>query len=684
MILHALTTFLGSFLLFQVQPLVGRFILPWFGGTPAVWTTCMLFFQTLLLGGYAYAHGATLLPRRHQPWVHGALLLLALFFLPVAPDPELWKPSPEDPPVRSILFLLTATVGMPYLVLSASAPLVQHWFTRDFPGRSPYWLYALSNAGSLLALLSYPFVVEPILALRLQSTLWSWGFALYAALCAVCAAWPLLARRKEEAVSIEMAPPGALRNSLPLARADLLLWVALSACGSALLLATTNQLCQEVAVVPFLWIAPLALYLLTFILCFRTERGYDRILWGLLFAAAVFFACRTLALGTNATLPAQVLVFLGALFVGCLVCHGELVRSRPDPTHLTTFYLSMAAGGALGGVFIGLAAPALFTGLWEYPLSWCLTAVVVLVAWFRGGVFRSARWLAPTALVALAALIVFTAGHLRKWSPYSIWAERNFYGVLRVTRFEVAAGNGFSLLHGRTMHGMQFSDPDKRATPTTYFTPESGVGLALRHHPRNGGPLRVGVVGLGAGTLAAYGRKGDTFRFYEINPAVITVARERFFFLKNSPARIGTVAGDARIVMERELAGGSAGDYDLLVVDAFSSDAIPVHLLTRECFDLYRRRLRPDGMLAIHITNRFLDLVPLVRAQGEGAKFRVGLISSEGDESAGRNRSDWMILSRDGRFLGSEGVRDRLKPLPPPASRPWTDDYASLWPLLKR
>jgi spermidine synthase len=688
MILHAATIFLGSFLLFQVQPLIGRFILPWFGGTPAVWTTCMLFFQSLLLAGYAYAHYATGFSRRRQAILHGLLLLGALLFLPVTPDPAVWKPAADARPILAILTLLGATVGVPYLLLSASAPLVQFWFIHDLPGRSPYRLYALSNAGSLLALLTYPFLIEPTLTLHRQVVLWSWGFALYACLCAYCAMRPAFNRQGNPSRTADGAgrlPGSAEGTGAPLPPRDIVLWFLLSACSSALLLATTNQLCQEVAVVPFLWIVPLALYLITFIICFRNEHGYDRTLWGLLLVAGIGFACRTVNLGMNAALSAQVLVYTATLFVGCMVCHGELVRRRPAPARLTFFYLAISAGGALGGILIGLAAPLLFTGFWEYLLSLCLTAVVVACAWFLGGQAQPApRWLLPAAGFGLLALIGFSFKHILADAPSTLTAVRNFYGVLRVQRFRNANGDYLALMHGRVMHGCQFQDDSRRSQATSYYTAESGVGLAFRRHPNRHRPLRTGLVGLGAGTLAVYGRSGDTLRYYEINPAVIDLARSRFTFLRDSAATVETVPGDARLVLEAEAAAGACADFDLLVIDAFSSDAIPIHLLTGECFALYAQRLRADGLIAIHITNRYLDLAPLVRAEGEAAGFRVGLIASDRDAETISSRTQWIVMGRDKRFFSDEAVSKRLQPLPPPVSRLWTDDYASLWPLIKR
>jgi hypothetical protein len=409
-------------------------------------------------------------------------------------------------------------------------------------------------------------------------------------------------------------------------------------------------------------------------------------MWGILLAAAIVFVCRVFALGVNVILPVQLLVYLAALFTGCMVCHGELFRSRPDPRHLTAFYLTIAAGGALGGVFVALVAPALFRGFWEYPIAWWLTVLAVIVAWYRGGFMASApRWLPPLIWAGIFMFIVVTVRPLVTYSSQTETVTRNFYGVLRVIRHADGGSERRSLIHGAVTHGFQFTDQSRRRLPTSYYGLDSGVGLSLGLHPKRlaGQRLRVGVVGLGTGTIAAYGRKGDSFRFYEINPSVIAIAQSRFTFLKDSAAQVDIVTGDARIMLEEELTAGKPQQFDILVIDAFSSDSIPIHLLTRECFTLYGRHLSPDGLLAVHITNRFLDLSPIVRRQGQSGGYETVLIASQADEAGGCFKSDWMILTRSSAFLDNDRLRKRLSSLPAPAPRPWTDDYASLWPLLK-
>ena len=685
---YALTVFLSSFLLFQVQPLIGKYILPWFGGSPAVWTTCMLFFQTALLAGYAYAYLLARLEEKRQGYIHAFLLIIAFLFLPIAPSAEFWRPLPEEAPSIKILILLAANIGVPYLLLSATAPLVQHWFMRSFPGRSPYRLYALSNFGSLLALVSYPFLFEPNLTLKRQIAGWGWGFACFAVCCIWCAI-RLIRSPKTAGYTSDTMNTTATSG---LAMGRVIIWLLLSACGSALLLATTNQLCQEVAVVPFLWVAPLALYLLSFIIYFNSERANDRLLWGLLLIGALVPACRVFYLGVYANLPVQIVVYLAVLFAGCMVCHGELARTRPDPSKLTAYYLIIATGGAIGGVFVALAAPYLFRGFWEFPITLVLSCMVILAAWFRDGAFTGApRWVPLMLIAGQVVLILYAGKYLRSYSSLAIESTRNFYGVLRVIRETDGNGERLSLMHGGVVHGTQFTSPDKRHLPTTYYGPDSAAGLALRLHPRRSADdprqqtLKVGVVGLGTGTLAAYGKAGDLFRFYEINPAVIRLSDRFFSFRRDSRAAVEIAPGDARIVMENELKRNNPQDFDLLIIDAFSSDAIPVHLLTRECFSIYRQHLKPDGLLLVHITNRFLHLEPVVRALAESSGIRAELVSSTAEPENGIGKSDWMILSNNQRFFENEEIEESLEPAEAGLSPLlWTDDFASLWKILKR
>ncbi len=695
---YAVTIFLSAFLLFQVQPLVGKFILPWFGGTPAVWTTCMLFFQVLLLGGYSYAHLLTsTLKIGQQRGLHLTLLAASLVFLPIVPS-EAWKPVGAQMPVTDILLLLLATIGLPYFLLSSTGPLLQESFRRE-TGRIPYRLYSLSNIGSLLALVTYPFVFEPQLTRRAQIYAWSVGYLVFFACCAWCA-WRFA----------PIAPPSDARGnadhraSQEVAdkprRGQILLWLALAACGSTMLLATTNQLCQEVSSVPFLWVLPLAIYLVTFILCFDHDRWYYRNGFLFLLTVVIVLAGITLDLGRALSLRNQLAAYLLTLFVCCMVCHGELAGAKPAPRFATLFYLIVSAGGAVGGILVAIVAPLVFSGYWEYQLGLVATVVLALVATFGSSAARAAiphRQFVIGGTIALgtglAIVLILHFSSEPLGNEEKLASSRNFYGVLRVNRSGELDRNGprNELMHGQTQHGFQLLDSDKLRWPTSYYGKTSGVGLALRHHPRRHAAdaeqrtLRIGIVGLGCGTLAAYGQPGDTIRFYELNPEVQRLAAEYFTYCKDSEATIDVVLGDARISLERELAEGHAPKFDVLVVDAFSSDAIPMHLLTKECVELYRSRLEPDGLLCLHISNSFLDVSGVVYGIAQAVGSRCEFIESDGDPALSTDMATWAIVTANDDFLRTPEVRRALTPRYPSQHPPvvWTDDYSSLWQVLR-
>ena len=678
MLAFALTIFLGAFLLFQVQPLLGRYILPWFGGAPSVWTSCMLFFQALLLGGYAYAHWvASRLKPSRQAVVHTVLLVVSLSALPIDPDSEVWRTAGEGDPTGTILLLLLVTAGLPYVILSATSPLLQHWFHAEFPGRSAYRLYALSNAGSLIALLSYPIVVEPLFTVETQAMMWSAGYALFAFVCAWCA-WNLRGITSSPTEEEEPAPtvPQGLR------------WLTLSAVGSTMLLAATNQMSQEIAVVPFLWVLPLALYLLTFILCFESDRWYRRRPYGFALAGAAPVACAVLASGGIFPLAIQTLIFSATLFIGCMICHGELALMRPPGEEATKFYLTVAAGGALGGLLVAVVAPRVFSDYWEFPLSLAACCLVALWSWLLAGQWRpqpgSAVLLAPPPALLVA---LFTVGYTLGSQALveSVETERSFYGVLRVTDLEDEAGPYRRLTHGKTEHGTQFLSDALRRTPTTYFGRRSGAALALERHPKRlgGEPLSIGVVGLGAGTLATYASAGDSLLFYEINPEVVHTSRKYFTYLDDAPVAVEVLGGDARIRMEQELLSGPAEPFDILLVDAFTSGAIPVHLLTAEAGEIYAQRITQDGLLLFHISNRFLDLASVVRGMAERLGMAALRVTSEGDEASGTNDAVWMILTRNQAFLEDAKVRAQADAEQPSRALTWTDNFAGLWQALR-
>lgn len=963
----ALTIFVSAFLLFQVQPLIGRFILPWFGGGPSIWTSCMLFFQILLLGGYLYAHLISVkLNLKTQVITHLSLLAASLLFLPIAPR-DSWKPTADQSPLLQILLLLLATVGGPYFMLSSTGPLMQKWFSHASPGKSPYRLYALSNIGSLLALLSYPFLFEPSLTLRQQVSSWSTVYGAYVALAAWCAiplwrslnAVAIVSADADSVRSDTLIAPSKMSSETAEARAarpaigTLLLWLGLAACSSAMLLATTNQLCIDVATVPFLWVLPLSLYLVSFIICFDSPQWYDRRAYGILLLVCAPIACWLISEGADVNISKQVVLYSTILFACCMTCHGELVGCKPHPQYLTLFYVLISAGGALGGTFVAIVAPYMFHGYWEYHISLVACCAMTMIAWCVQKIWRrtpsaefwscaavvgahiaivwhfvyvpfsafinatdeivlfgvyaslhflclvltgvlaprprlmitvwlillviSSGWLVSYSqwnfparvttqlqtVLALAALLspitaitlywlcrklsasasalrfffvglmyvaasvicgflfyqewnavkgmpdvqhqrmylflmavgalsplmvagrlwlsgfqevmawrffslglvyplmsVFAGGlyylnRMEDWQAISLlfttaaalmmeWSSsgfrgpqqaslgfwfwvpsitlllllsnrlaeivksdnestasvstiqtsRNFYGVLRV-RHEAAEDNDGdfipakkALTHGQIRHGFQYDDDYWKRQPTTYYGRESGIGLAIlnsRQHAQETDQhaLRVGVVGLGTGTLAAYGEPGEYFRFYDINPDVVKLSDSIFTYLKDTPAKTEVVVGDARIVMEREIAAGQNQQFDVLAIDAFSSDAIPVHLLTSECGDIYRQHLRPGGILAIHISNRFLDLNPVSRGMADHLGWQAVRIENGNDDANGVFSSTWILLTSRTDLATDPVIEEQSEPwLDEDPILHWTDDYSGLWRIL--
>jgi hypothetical protein len=959
----AVTIFWGAFLLFLVQPLIGKYILPWFGGTPGVWTTCLLFFQCLLLGGYAYAHCLNrFLSFRLQLRVHGVLLVLAggmmllvagLMVLGVRPiewlQPEAGRAA--DNPTLAILVVLLLSIGLPYLVLSATGPLVQSWFAKARPGRSPYRLYALSNVGSLLALVGFPFVVEPWISRTLQLNLWAGGMVIYALVCGYLA-WSLRAVKEPEPEELEKPA----EQSRPRRAVTWFLWLALPACGTALLMATTNKMCQDVAVVPFLWVLPLALYLITFIISFDSPRWYVRGIYSPLLVASWGGVLWAMFGGVEVNIVWQVGLFCVALFLSCMVCHGELYRLRPEPARLTQYFLAISAGGALGGFFVAVLAPVLFDGYWEYHLAlwvagfllvlvqalrrepwvlgkWHVRAVLAAcwaavclgllkyttfdwtyrigiilfpllvgwagsawVLWISSHVLKSfdkvqlpaealemfsalvgvllalaallggidlagtskftldhawseltpGLWLALALLflnlfvwlsvgkwegfqldamsrilplripslviVILAGLIIqwitayygmgyaekivwvfadietpsFTLAEIiaekfnitvaeggeksfewstRLWLALAIilplnlllwlgirrqtgWGlqrlgtvfgfipalaalavvlmiqgvrtqrgahhlDRNFYGTIKITHYYDDYGDSYRLLqNGRITHGFQYKDENGTETlrsdsAVTYYTESSGVGMAMELLGER--KLRVGVVGLGVGTMAGFAMKGDHFCFYDINPLVVDLSlndkndfnkKKGFTYCVNARARgakVEIVLADARLAMEHEKKTGKLRDFDLIVLDAFSSDSIPVHLLTTESMNLYEDHLNAQGVIAVHISNRYLNLEPVVKRLAQGdlnprrprQPYPMVVVDSCSGEADGEDwvyACNWILLTRNETILKQLEAMGypradlrRKKNLPY-----WRDDYASIFRIMDK
>ena len=671
--LYALTIFASAFLLFLLQPIVAKQILPWFGGSAAVWTTCLVFFQSTLLLGYAYADfSVRRLTPRAQSKLHMVLLVLSLAVLPIIPG-VFWKPTGQESPIWMILGLLGATIGLPYFVLSTTSPLIQAWFARTFPGRSPYRLFALSNLASMLALLGYPFLLEPWVATRMQAWGWSAGYAAFVGLCA------LAARKGGRAADTSALPAAGPVNEAPAGEppslSRQLLWCALAASSSAMLLAVTNHITQNVAAVPLLWIVPLSLYLITFILCFDGEGWYRREIFLAMLAAALGVMGWTLAdPKLTHELAIQVDVFCAGFFIACMFCHGELVTCKPAPRYLTRFYLMIALGGALGSVLVGVVAPLVFSA--NFDLAIVLAACALLLLWRT----RGEAHVFP-ALAAISLLVTIGCGIWSMVEFYrdTIYTSRNFYGMLRVQDSGGDVDRRRTLIHGTIMHGKQYLHPTLQSEPTSYYTRNSGIGRLIEAmHPRKGS-IRVGVIGLGTGTLATYGAKGDVYRFYDINPGVVEVAQRDFTFLKNSDATIEMSLGDARLSLERE----APQQFDVLAIDAFSSDAIPVHLITREAVEVYLRHTKPDGVIAFHVTNRYLNLVPVVEAIANELGLHALWIDDPGLETFA-NASSWVLLAKDPSRLNDARLTDPSSEIESRRDwRVWTDDFNNLVQVLK-
>jgi len=677
---YALTIFVGAFLLLQVQPLIAKYILPWFGGGPAVWTTAMLFFQVFLLAGYAYAHlSIRKLKPRAQVGVHLTLLALALTQLPITPI-EAWKPIGVEFPTWRILLLLTSSIGLPYFMLASTTPLMQAWFSQTRPGRSPYRLYALSNLAALLALLTYPFVVEPALTRSAQTLTWSAAFGFFVVVCGASAVWTVWLRpedgRGASAAALEPTVP-------PPTMGARVLWVALAACASVLFLAITNQITRDVAVLPFLWVLPLGLYLLTFVIAFDHDRWYVRGWFAAALVPATILAVWFMFQAQVAPVGQQLIAYSVVLFVGCMICHGELSRRKPHPQHLTGYYLTVALGGALGGIFVALIAPLIFNDYLELHLALMGVAGLTLFALFENEespLYRGQPvWVWIPLILAVLALGSSLTRQAGTSARLTVERSRSFYGVISLYRESAGTpAERLSLWHGRIRHGVQFLAPDRRRWGTGYYAGDTGAALALESLA--GESRRIGMVGMGVGTLATYTRPGDYVRIYEINPDVRRLAETRFTYLSDSPAEIDVVMGDARLSMERD----APQAFDLLILDAFSGDAIPLHLLTREAFETYVRHLAPDGVIALLIDTWHLDFGPVVRGLADYFGFHALRIGTGGGPQENWG-SDWMLLTRNEAFFATPAFeRYRRVPLGRGGyGRLWTDEYTSLFRVLR-
>ena len=723
----ATTIFLSAFLLFQVQPMLSKVLLPWFGGSPAVWTAAMLFFQLVLLGGYYYAHFlSTHCTNNQRLAIHVSVLALAA--LNVAwnrlTPPQFLRPTGgADDPLLQTLLLLGVTVGLPYFALSSTGPLLQKWFHDVMPGSSPYRLFALSNFGSLVALLSYPFFFEIHWGVVGQAWYWSLAYLVFATFCALCAVGSWRSRKLMEEAKKDAAKKESSSADFDLTRAappswqKLGYWLGLSTLASVMFLAVTNEVCQNVAPVPLLWVVPLSLYLCSFIVAFDHSRWYSR--WAFGFGVLVLLALVVhyeptiervdtflnrllgrvgedkIALVELWSLAAGCYFF--ALFLIATLCHGELAQSRPAPEHLTKFYLTMSLGGAAGGLFVNLAAPYLFDTFFEFPLGMIITALAtggLLIVAARQSSSPATRWTSIAATIAIGSLsligIVRQQTKPDKLTYRTVHESRNFYGVVTVMHRAIGdpKDENFTFFSGDIQHGKQLADPARRKTPLTYYGEGSGCETAVKIVQARSPECHIGVVGLGVGTIAGYAREKDRLRFYEINPEVIRIAQDErwFHFLSDCPQKPEVVLGDARLQLEQELHKSGSQEFDLLVIDAFSGDAVPTHLLTREAFEVYLKHLKPGGILAMHITNTHLDLYPVVTQLAKHSQCAQRRIYKSGDNDKLLQRSYYFLVARDEATLAS--VTDEISELPDYLRRErsvpmWTDDYTNLTSLLR-
>jgi len=707
LIRYAITIFLSAFLLFQVQPMVARFILPWFGGSSLVWTTCMLFFQVFLVAGYAYSHVVSKFLSPRAQWIlHLVIVLAAVAILPIRPV-DSWKPLDGNMPTTRILILLAANVGLPFFILSTTGPLIQKWQSLTHPDRSPFRLFALSNFVSLLALISYPFVVERFLTVDQQSWLWSGTFLAFAVSVAYSGfVYQRTVKRGSDAAGLvnQTSAQPQQEKAVATSSMTILLWIVLPMLASIQLLATTNFMTQEIGSHPFLWILPLALYLISFIICFDHERWYYRPLFFTGLVLSSIYACSVLAQGLGAGVLEQIVSYAAVSFFSAMCCHGELAKIKPPASQLTLFYLLISVGGALGGIMIALVAPVWLPNYYEFHI--CLIAVLLVCVgtfvvpklrdWKAGELSAAMQMgvrLSCFSAVVVTGYLLYSFGKYisKDFAANVLTVQRNEYGVLKVSNGDYRR----VLYNGHTLHGFQVNEKPTHDMPTSYYSPSSGLGQAIAYlqtdEPKTKTDgMSVGAIGLGTGTIAAWGRSQDTIRFYEINPKVVEMAENYFDYLSNCKSKLDISLGDARIQLERETQRNDP-KYDLVVADAFSSDSIPMHLLTLEAVQLYQSRLKDGGIIALHTSNRYLRLENVVKRLGTEIGFQAVLIddnsvrdTSETDDGDNPNSgSKWVLLTKNQAFLDSSYVKDNTTAWPDEKySAFWTDDSSSLLPVM--
>jgi hypothetical protein len=694
MISYAVCIFLSAFLLFQVQPIISKTLLPWFGGTPAVWTSAMLFFEVILTGGYAYANWLAKRNKgRQQTIIHLVLLAISVCLIvylwivwpsPIKPA-DRWELTNYSSPFMYVIFLLAISVGLPFFILSTNSPLMQSWFSHKNPGRSPYWLYALSNIGSLLGLILYPILIEPLFTIQWQGWIWAGGYLLFV----IVVGYNALHQNKNTPVTNTTEDEPAAETAQKTKKGTRIMWLVLSACATLMFLAVTNEIAQQVAVIPFLWVLPLAVYLLSFVLAFSSRRWYDRKIFTLLFLIGCL-GLILIFLNPMIHYVIQIFIYNFLLFTITMICHGELYALRPHASQLTHFYLLVSIGGALGGLIVNLLAPLIFKGYWEFKIGLAFIGILLVYLLFPRTRTRSAFYYRILAGI-MALVVTGSVIYLIFFSTSKdLFANRNFYGVVNVLQKEVGSTQQKAnlLVHGTTIHGFQYIEPELRDTPTSYFSRTSGVGLAILNNPLYGSGMRVGVLGLGVGTLAAYGQPGDYYRLYEINPVIVDLANGQggyFSFIKDSKAETEIVTGDARISLEKELNSGVKNDFDILVLDTFSGDSPPAHLVTKEAFDIYLQNLAPDGLIAANISNNHLDFRPVFWRLAQYYDLEFAIIYNQPENDPAAYPSIWVLLTRNSKLLEAPEIAERADRMTGYTTdiRLWTDDYSNLFQIIK-
>ncbi len=678
-LLFVSAVFLAAFLLFLVEPIVAKQLLPVLGGSAAVWITCLVFFQTALLCAYAYAHWLT----RHPRWIGHLILLVAAFaFSGFWAFGAIDLSRSSEHPVATIFLALSLWIGLPFVTLGATSPLLQFWWSRVEGEGIPYRLFALSNLASLLALGLYPTVVEPYFTLHTQRAAWFIGFLLFVLLATI------LTLRSRAATQSSAPSQPAESASLPASPiTHKLLWLLLPMGASMQLTTVTSYLTANIAPIPLLWILPLAVYLLTIIVAFEFPRLLPRSIVARLLAVMLAGLGYMLS-QVDVSLPLRigVLFFLIELFVAGLFCHSEAYALRPRrAAESTLFYLLFAAGGALGSFLAALVFPFLFSFNYDLAITFFVTALLALACWWRGGWALRLLWAVASVMMLMLVFWLHIA-----YQRSTVVAVRNFYGILRVKQtYGYPSATLRTLTNGTIEHGTQMFGTDaQRKTPTTYYARDSGIGLALRFccpgpngsRSTPGRPRSIGVIGLGAGTLAAYGQPGDHIHFYEINPAVVPIAQNVFSYIRDSGAQVEITGGDARTSLAHE----SPQHFDVLAVDAFSGDAIPLHLLTAQALSLYRRNLAPGGIIAFHISNQHVDLEPAIALLAQNAGMHAVRVTSPPNDNRDEFTAVWVLLSDDADFFAQPDVAASARPPSyKPGLRLWTDDYSSLLPLLR-